>query len=47
MKIYDSLQAVGIRVKLDDRDTHTPGYKFNDYELKGVPIRLGNWSKRY
>jgi prolyl-tRNA synthetase len=26
---------------LDDRDTHTPGYKFNDYELKGVPIRLG------
>ena len=40
-KIYDSLQAVGIRVKLDDRDTHTPGYKFNDYELKGVPIRLG------
>ena len=26
MKIYDSLQAVGIRVKLDDRDTHTPGY---------------------
>ena len=41
MKIYDSLQSVGIRVKLDDRDTHTPGYKFNDYELKGVPIRLG------
>ncbi len=40
-KIYDSLQAVGIRVKLDDRYTHTPGYKFNDYELKGVPIRLG------
>ncbi len=40
-KIYDSLHAVGIRVKLDDRDTHTPGYKFNDYELKGVPIRLG------
>ncbi len=40
-KIYNSLQAVGIRVKLDDRDTHTPGYKFNDYELKGVPIRLG------
>ena len=40
-KIYNSLQAVGIRVKLDDRDTHTPGYKFNDYELKGVPVRLG------
>ena len=39
--LYDDLAAAGIRVKLDDRDTHTPGYKFNDYELKGVPIRLG------
>lgn len=40
-KLYEDLNAEGIRVKLDDRDTHTPGYKFNDYELKGVPIRLG------
>ena len=40
-KLYDDLHAEGVRVKLDDRDTHTPGYKFNDYELKGVPIRLG------
>ena len=40
-KLYDDLYAEGVRVKLDDRDTHTPGYKFNDYELKGVPIRLG------
>ena len=40
-KLYGDLDAAGIRVKLDDRDTHTPGYKFNDYELKGVPIRLG------
>ena len=40
-KLYEDLNAAGIRVKLDDRDTHTPGYKFNDYELKGVPIRLG------
>ena len=40
-KLYEDLNASGIRVKLDDRDTHTPGYKFNDYELKGVPIRLG------
>jgi prolyl-tRNA synthetase len=40
-KLYKNLDAVGVRVKLDDRDTHTPGYKFNDYELKGVPIRLG------
>ena len=35
------MNSVGVRVRLDDRDTHTPGYKFNDYELKGVPIRLG------
>ena len=40
-KLYEDLNAAGVRVKLDDRDTHTPGYKFNDYELKGVPIRLG------
>ena len=40
-KLYEDLNAAGIRIKLDDRDTHTPGYKFNDYELKGVPIRLG------
>ena len=39
--LYRNLNSVGVRVRLDDRDTHTPGYKFNDYELKGVPIRLG------
>ncbi len=30
----------GIKVKYDDRDTHTPGFKFNEYELKGVPVRI-------
>jgi prolyl-tRNA synthetase len=34
------LQKRGIRVKLDDRDTHKPGWKFNEYEFKGVPLRL-------
>lgn len=29
-----------LRVKLDDREEHRPGYKFNEWELKGVPIRL-------
>ncbi|RTI13905.1 proline--tRNA ligase [Thermus scotoductus] len=33
------LQA-GLRVHLDDRDQHTPGYKFHEWELKGVPFRL-------
>jgi len=30
----------GVRVKFDDREQHRPGYKFNEWELKGVPIRL-------
>src|SRR3989449_5871101 len=38
--IRDSLVARGIRVMLDDRDTQTPGWKFNEWELRGVPLRL-------
>ncbi len=34
------LAKAGFRVKLDDRDTHKPGWKFAQYELQGVPIRL-------
>ncbi len=34
------LRAAGIRVKYDGRDTHKPGWKFNEYELKGVPVRI-------
>jgi prolyl-tRNA synthetase len=34
------LRALGIRVKYDGRDTHKPGWKFNEYELKGVPVRI-------
>lgn len=33
-------KAKGIRVKYDDRDTHKPGWKFNEYEFKGVPVRI-------
>jgi prolyl-tRNA synthetase len=39
-KIQDSLKAKGIRVKFDDRDTYKPGWKFAEYEFKGVPVRL-------
>ncbi len=39
-EIRDSLQAAGIRVMLDDRDTYTPGWKFAEWELRGVPLRL-------
>lgn len=39
-RIKDQLKALGISVKFDDRDTHKPGWKFAEYELKGVPVRL-------
>ncbi len=35
-----TLRQKGISVKFDDRDTQTPGFKFADYELKGVPVRI-------
>ncbi len=38
--IVKELKAKNIRVKLDKRDTHKPGWKFNEYELKGVPVRI-------
>ena len=38
--IVEALKAKGITVKYDDRDTQKPGWKFADYELKGVPVRL-------
>lgn len=39
-RIKDQLKALGISVKFDDRDTQKPGWKFAEYELKGVPVRL-------
>jgi prolyl-tRNA synthetase len=38
--IADQFKALGIRVKVDADEKYTPGYKFADYELKGVPVRL-------
>ena len=38
--LVKALKSKGISVKFDQRDTHKPGFKFNEYELKGVPIRL-------
>ena len=38
--IADELKAMGLSVKLDDNDQKRPGFKFADYELKGVPVRL-------
>ena len=39
-KIKASLEEKNIRVKFDNRDKFKPGYKFNEYELKGVPLRI-------
>ena len=38
--LMETLRRMGITVKFDDRDTQKPGWKFADYELKGVPVRL-------
>ena len=38
--VADKLTAAGLRVKFDDRDNVTPGWKFNEWELKGVPVRV-------
>ncbi|MDN3668297.1 proline--tRNA ligase [Echinicola jeungdonensis] len=39
-EIMDQLNPLGISVKFDHRDTHKPGWKFAEYELKGVPVRI-------
>ncbi|MFC4988137.1 MULTISPECIES: proline--tRNA ligase [Saliphagus] len=38
--IADELEEAGFRVELDDRDERNPGFKFNEHELNGVPLRL-------
>ena len=39
-KLYEEIKAQGIRVKLDDDEKRTPGWKFAQYEMKGVPLRI-------
>ncbi|MFL5765462.1 MAG: proline--tRNA ligase [Bacteroidia bacterium] len=39
-KLKKAMEAKGIRVKYDNRDTQRPGWKFAEYELKGVPLRI-------
>lgn len=40
LQIKKSLETKNISVKFDNRDTHKPGFKFAEYELKGVPVRI-------
>ncbi|MGA2488993.1 MAG: proline--tRNA ligase [Anaerolineales bacterium] len=39
-RVVTELKAAGIRVKVDDRTEVTPGFKFNDWEMRGVPLRI-------
>jgi prolyl-tRNA synthetase len=39
-RLRKELVAAGIRVKLDEREGSSPGFKFNDWEMRGVPLRL-------
>ena len=40
LAIKKALENKGVRVKFDDRDTYKPGWKFAEYEFKGVPVRI-------
>jgi len=39
-RVERELRAAGVRVKVDARESHRPGWKFNEYEVQGVPLRL-------
>src|SRR6266542_665798 len=39
-RVFKELKAAGIRLKMDDRDNVSSGFKFNDWEMRGVPVRV-------
>lgn len=39
-EVETALRSKGIRVTLDARENYTPGWKFNDWEMKGIPVRI-------
>ena len=39
-RVFAELKAAGIRLKMDDREEVTPGFKYNDWEMRGVPVRM-------
>ncbi|MEZ4677216.1 MAG: His/Gly/Thr/Pro-type tRNA ligase C-terminal domain-containing protein [Caldilineaceae bacterium] len=43
IKLQSALVDAGVRVKVDDREQLTPGYKFNDWELRGAAA-AGDWA---
>ena len=38
--LLDNLKSIGVRVHVDDREKMSPGFKFNEWEMKGVPVRV-------
>jgi prolyl-tRNA synthetase len=41
LTLVEELKQAGIKVKYDDSENARPGWKFAEYELKGVPLRIG------
>ena len=39
-KIAAILKKAGVRVKIDDRDNYTPGFRYNHWEIRGIPLRI-------
>ncbi len=43
--IFNELKALGVRIKVDDRDNYNPGYKFAEHEAAGIPLRIAVGSR--
>lgn len=39
-ELYERLKSSGLRIEMDDREEYSPGWKFNEWEMKGVPLRV-------
>jgi prolyl-tRNA synthetase len=39
-QVFAELKSAGVRIKMDDREEVTPGFKYNDWEMRGVPLRI-------
>jgi prolyl-tRNA synthetase len=39
-RVFMELKETGVRVKMDNREEVTPGFKYNDWEMRGVPVRI-------
>lgn len=44
-RVLEQITSLGYRVRLDNRESYTPGFKYNDWEMRGVPFRIEIGSK--